>query len=218
MTKKGSGIRFRTKTITTFIIIPQQHHQQQHTLTFPKHANAKIHQCAEFMASFLSVRFRFSVFLYPFWSGSVILVILFSQHSTSVVAITVKTFNNVVHIVWSKVFFLENPPADIVSSLTNAMRMQSIESKCDSTEIPFKLVCDSRECEVHCVYFKTWLFIRFLHHFIAIYYFTMAVLCIRITNCNVHSTQYVSACVCGGFVCTTSIHIQTRTADEVVSR
>lgn len=208
----------------------QNHHHLHHYTTAAPPATAHAHisetckcknpsmWCAEFMASFLSVRFRFSVFLYPFWSGSVILVILFSQHSTSVVAITVKTFNNVVHIVWSKVFFLENPPADIVSSLTNAMWMQSIESKCDSTEIPFKLVCDSRECEVHCVYFKTWLFIRFLHHFIAIYYFTMAVLCIRITNCNVHSTQYVSACVCGGFVCTTSIHIQTRTADEVVSR
>lgn len=95
----------------------QNHHHLHHYTTAAPPATAHAHisetckcknpsmWCAEFMASFLSVRFRFSVFLYPFWSSSVILVILFSQHSTSVVAITVKTFNNVVHIVWSKVFF-----------------------------------------------------------------------------------------------------------------
>lgn len=88
MTKRGSAIHFRTKTITTSIITAPAAAAATppHTLTFPKHANAKIHQCeTEFMASFLSVRFRFFGFSYPFFIqfGSVILVILFSQHRHS---------------------------------------------------------------------------------------------------------------------------------------
>lgn len=69
---------------------------------------------------------------------------------------------------------------------------------------------DSREHEVHCVYFLTWNFILFFHHFISITILTW-LLCVCVhMNYKIYIAWYAPLHVfCGrfvSFICATSLH------------
>lgn len=118
--QEGSANRFRTTATTAPPML--------HSLTFPKHANAKMHQCVpEFMAKFLLV---VSVFLNLFsvrlfWSFYFSVVVVVD------VAAAISAFNYVYHIGKT----LRWIPADIVSSglYTQYIRRSSMQIQAKST-------------------------------------------------------------------------------------